>query len=131
MQWLIDIIKEWIGLNAGYFFRGDISAWDFTLVDFVRDENWHELDLSAIVPEGAKAVLLKVVVESVFEDKKFDLRAHGQIYNYNTCAIFTPKSSVRIGGVYLVPCDADRKIDYEAYSTGFTTINVIVVGWFL
>jgi len=71
------------------------------------------------------------VVESVFEDKKFDLRAHGQIYNYNTCAIFTPISSVRIGGVYLVPCDADRKIDYEAYSTGFTTINVIVVGWFL
>ena len=55
MQWLIDIIKEWIiaqgYLTKGYVKRDDPVNADFAMGDFTKDGTWHDLDLSSIVPE--------------------------------------------------------------------------------
>jgi len=142
MQWFIDTIyalaKNYIDAylathpSLGFFVdRGDPLAWDFTVGDFTDDNAWHDLDLSSIVPAGATSVLVKVNLESLQIEKKFELRRKDNASGYNTLAIWTQFSNVRIGGVFLVPCNANRVIQYLANPATWSLINVNVNGWFL
>jgi len=142
MQWFIDIIyglcKNYIDAylathpSLGFFVdRGDPLAWDFTVGDFTDDNAWHDLDLSSIVPAGANSVLLKINLETLEIEKKFELRKKDNTDIYNTLAIWTQFSNVRIGGVFLVPCNANRVIQYLANPATWSVMNVQVNGWFL
>jgi len=142
MQWFIDTIfdlaKNYIDAYlathpalSSVVNRGDNLAWDFTEVDFTKDNAWHDLDLSAIVPAGATWVLLKINLETTAAEKKFELRKKGNTSIYNTLAIWTPFANVRIGGVFLIPCDTNRVIEYYANPATWSTIFVNVNGWIL
>jgi len=41
-----------------FFAKPDQQSYDFELEDFTRDYQYHDLDLSGIIPAGTKAVLL-------------------------------------------------------------------------
>jgi hypothetical protein len=129
MQWLIDLIVAAVGSEIGYFDRGDTSAWDFTIGDLTVDGDWHEIDLSSIVPDGATAVSLKVNIRNTTFERKFELRKSGNSDEYCSCVIWSQVANVRIGAVYPVSCSTDRKVDYRFVGGGWNLCNIQVNGW--
>ena len=131
MQWLFNLVTAIVSANFGFVFRGDNPSWDFTGGDLVIDNAWHKLDLSAIVPENAVAVLLKVNLKATIAGKKFDLQRGDQLLAINTCALWTQVPDLTIGGVFVIPCTEGRWIRYKANVATWNTLNLNVNGWWL
>ena len=55
--------------------RGDPDAYDFTLGDFIRDSAWHDLDLSAIIPVGTRAIIFNTQLQSTTTNISFWMRS--------------------------------------------------------
>lgn len=111
--------------------RGDPADYDFTTGNFTTDDNWHDLDLSSIVPSGATWVKVKVVFTDDAVDSYLALRKNG---NTNTRVSLSNKVRVANKTHYItgfVPCDSNRVIEYIATNTTFTTISLVVTGWVL
>lgn len=113
-----------------YVDRGDADDWDFTTVDFITDYNWHELDLSNIVPEGVKTVLLCVLIRDDAINSYIEFRKKGNLYAINRFLTQTQTANIWIADEGIVSCDVNRKIEYQTSNTTFGVINLIVKGWF-
>ena len=135
MQWLIDIVYDAVMAQlaaAGIFAnRGDPAAADWTQLTLSQDGAWHTLDLSAIVPAGAKAVLFAASISSPLPSRILQLRRHG---NANTLAV--SKIETQVAGVtrsrdLICPVDSDRKADYYVSSPVWIAISLTVKGWWI
>ena len=115
---------------TSYVDRGDPNAWDYVVGDFTRDNVWHELDLSAIVPAGATAVLVRVAVESSPAPKYFNLRKNGNANVFNITTLATQVAGIPFRDTFIVSVDAERIIEYLVTDTTVTTINFVIRGWF-
>ena len=112
-----------------FYDRGDPSSIDFTLSDFTTDEAWHDLDLSNIVPSGAKAVLLSLLIQ---DDKTLSwvmFRKNGNINEYNVSTRRTQIIDVFVDADIIVSCDVNRVIEYKTENTTFTRLELKVRGW--
>lgn len=116
-------------LNQGFVDRGDPSGWDYQVSDLTTDNTWRDLDLSLIVPEGAKAVLLSVAIKDAVADSWVSFRKNGNTNNYNLNAFRTQVANIQIRQTLIVACDTDRKIEYKGKNLTFTTLNILVIGW--
>ena len=115
--------------NSYYEDRGDPSTYDFIKTDFTTDGNWHDLDLSSIIPEETVLVHVRVRLSSSFL-AGLQFRKKG---NSNTINVAVMK--IQVAGVYyyedfLVACDNDRKIQYLASNLAWTALDFSVRGWF-
>ena len=65
-----------LGVEDGgqYVDRGDPSSWDFQEGDLTTDNTWRDLDLSSIVPSGAVAVHLYVLIKDDTANKNIKFR---------------------------------------------------------
>lgn len=131
MQWFIDIIKERIHSQLGYFDRGDPAAPDFVKTDFIRDNAWHTLDLSAIVPEGAVLVLFCVRAHSPYIEQGIRLRKHGNTNDVARSMLRTQLAHVSMHFDWSTACSPDRKIDYRISVDPWGLIYLTVKGWWL
>jgi len=146
MQWLIDIIKEYIAtlkfttlleveaqgyIKTSYVDRGDYPDWDFTYFNFVKDGQFHDLDLSTIVPAGAKAVHMLVWFKSSSVQKNVWFRKKGNVAAFNMAMSYTQIADFNITNDIIVCLDSNRKIQYNMSSSGVSEIRVIVRGWWL
>jgi hypothetical protein len=111
--------------------RGDPSAHDFAVGDLTTDGSWHDLDLSGIVPAGAKAVLLGVQVIDDTVNVGIGFRRHGNSYGINAGYFMEIVANGNLRGTLIVPCDSNRVIEYLANNNIFSTINITVMGWFI
>ncbi|MFA5763644.1 MAG: hypothetical protein WC915_02440 [archaeon] len=117
--------------TGGYVDRGDPSNWDFTTTDFIADSAWHDLDLSAIVPAGAKAVSIKLYVDKTVANRVVSLRKKGNTNTIAGITINTQSASFGIYGNGIVGCDSDQVVEYYAQSGAWPTFNLVVTGWFI
>lgn len=116
------------GLNS----RGDPSANDFTIVSFTADATWRDLDLSAILPVGTKAVVLRIGIQNDTAGQSVSFRKNGNSNASNSAIVYTPVANVPNAGQNTVFCDANRVIEYYATNGGtWASINVCVMGWYL
>ncbi|MHA1304367.1 MAG: hypothetical protein ACTSPI_11775 [Candidatus Heimdallarchaeaceae archaeon] len=114
---------------AKFYDRGDSADWDFNVNDFTKDDSWHDLDLSSIVPEGATAVALRLMINNTSLLSEVHFRKNGQA-NTNSSVIFTQVVGRRFGGDIIVACDSNRFIEYRiASATGWSELYVAVKGW--
>ena len=110
--------------------RGDPAAYDFQIGDLTTDGNWHDLDLSAFVPSGTKAVLLRINLQDDAASSRFRIRKNGNTLAYNSNDFYTQVANVFFGAVAFVPCDQNRIIEYNADNLTWTAINIVILGWF-
>jgi hypothetical protein len=115
---------------SSYVDRGDPNAWDYIVGNFTRDNVWHELNLSSIVPAGAAAALIRVAVEATAAGKYFSLRKNGNANVFNMATLATQVANVVYRDSFIVSLDTERKIEYLVTDTTVTTINFVVRGWF-
>jgi hypothetical protein len=121
----------WAG--GAYIDRGNPAseAYDYTLSDFTTDATWRDLDLSAIVPAGAKAIQVFISIEDGTTEKYFFLRKNGNTSFYNVVGNRTQVANVLTSYTITVGCDANQVVEYRASNVTFTTINLMVAGWYL
>lgn len=107
--------------------RGDPASADYTQATLTLDSSWNDLDLSGIVPTGAKAVALRVVI-TAGTGKYILFRRNGNsnIINISQVTQGSLTSTLAAVGDLVVPCDANQVIEY--YGTG-GTLEVTVKGW--
>ncbi|NIP22616.1 MAG: hypothetical protein GWN55_00370 [Phycisphaerae bacterium] len=117
--------------QSGYVDRGDPSAYDWTHADLTEDGTWRDLDLSSIIPETAKLVHLRVIVQDDAASSSLALRENGNSNLHNGNAVRTQAPDIVNEGEVLVKPDKNRKIEYNATNTTWTLINIVVRGWFL
>ncbi len=118
-------------LCTSFIDRGDPAAWDWTVINFTRDFNWHDLDLSGIVPAGAKSVLFLGELKDDLVGKVFYLRKKGNVNTRNKCVVITQVSGIGNTHDLVCPCDSNRKVQYASNAVDNTVLNLIVKGWWL
>lgn len=120
------------GLNNSnsYEDRGDPSAYDKTLTDFTTDNSWHDLDLSSVVGAQAKAIHMRIVVTDNAAGSFVQFRKKGNSNTYNCALIYTQVADQELHNEVIVACDKNQKIQYRTTNTTFTTINLVVKGWY-
>jgi hypothetical protein len=121
----LDVIE-----TLGYHDRGDPAAWDKILTDLTTDATWRDLDLSGVCPEGIKAIQIRVEARGQTPGGSFGMRKKGNENDYNVLeqCIQVADKIVCIHGT--IPCDTNRKIQYNAADIDWTSINIVVKGWF-
>lgn len=114
-------------LKAGFVDRGDPVNPDKVLADWVGGLVWTDWDLSAIVPAGAKSVLLAVVVGGSDSAQRIHFRKNG---NANENASVAARSYINGDNWYqfTIPCDVNRVIEYK-FSCN-QKCEATVMGWF-
>ncbi len=114
----------------GFFHnRGDPGFWDFILGNFTTDANWYDLDLSTIVPVGAKTILIHVQLTDNASASFVGFRKNGNSSIYNVAYAQTQVSGITNYISLIVPCDSGRIIEYQFSNTTFTAIKLTVGGW--
>jgi len=116
-------------LMPAFVDRSDPAAWNFTLADFTTDGNWHELDLSGIIPANAKAAALSLMVADDVVNSSVRLRRPGQTYDYNCSEIVTMVADTPIVGDFVTALSDNRKIEYRTSPVTFNGIILTVKGW--
>lgn len=157
MEWLIDIIKEWViaqayateawvylrmtemkvwawnqgWLEHAFVDRGDPAGFDYDWEDFTRDDAWHDLDLSSIVPAGAKAVSLYLEFEDALVLKYIMFRKKGNVNEKAISKEYCSVANIESGNDLTVPLGENRVIQYKTNMQDRQTANVCIKGWWL
>lgn len=111
--------------------RGDPNAFDWDVGDLTTDGTWNELDCSGIVPAGATAILFQVNLVDDAANSVFYLRKKGNTNSYNYASLGTIVAGVSNRDTNLCFCDTDRKVEYMGTNLAFTTINILIRGWYI
>lgn len=112
--------------------RGDTENFDFTLSDFTTDGEDYDLDLSNILPEGAKAVIFRVRVKDGAVDSIVTFRPFG--YSSSTKHGYVIRTIVVDDfneALFIVPLNSKRILKYNGTNLTFTNIDLVVTGWFI
>lgn len=118
--------------SAGHKFynRGDPTGYDFDIADFTKDGEWHDLDLSNIIPPNAVAAFIKVYTQAPSAGRWMYLKRKGDAYDYNSFAQFTQAANISIMSEGFVFLNAERIIQYKIPNVTWTAIYLVVRGWF-
>lgn len=117
--------------NIGYHDRGDPADLDWDEGDLTADNDWHDLDLSGIVPDKATLVGIFTEVRDNLVNQIFRVRTKGNVNTRNRDQLITVLANVYNSGMLFVAPDADRIIQYRANNTTWTNIQLCITGWFL
>lgn len=116
--------------SLNYIDRGDCSEYDFCKEDFITDLNWHDLDLSNIIPKGTQLIHIRIRMASS-SLAGINFRKKGNIYGKNTAIIKSQVRNVYYYEEFFVTCDTERKIEYLASNVSWTALDIIIRGWFV
>ena len=117
------------GKIAMYVDRGDPAALDFVIGDFTKDAAWHDLNLSAIIPATAAAVLINIDYDNNAANQHITLRKKGNSNNFNHFKVHTRVAAQNDHALAIVSPDANRVIEYSVANAGWNTLGMTVRGW--
>ena len=125
-------IKAYVDAAGGGFVdRGDPTGFDWDQTDLsVQNDTWNDLDLSAIVPAGAKLVLFRTLIKDASVNVVVYLREKGNVDAYNATDTRTQVSNVYLAGEALVACGSDRVVEYRI-TAAIDYLGFLVKGWWL
>lgn len=123
-------IKAYVDSKCVFTDRGDPDSYDFRVADFTTNDNWYDLDLSSIVPSGAKAVVFTYWLEDDVVSSRIYFRKNGNSYSRAVGKARVIVADQEHWGTIIVPCDSNRIIEYRATNTTFTRLDIVVTGWF-
>ena len=119
------------GVNMKYVDRGDPAAYDFDQTVLVTDGAWHDLNLSSIVPAEGASHLVHLCFNIVDDSagKYIQFREKGNSNAYNVLDLINQVANFPIIYDGFVLMDSSRVIEYRCSNTVFTTLGIVVRGW--
>lgn len=122
-----DFVNPPVNIADISHWRGDPSSADKTESDLSTTNAWTDLDLSAIIPPGAKTVnMICSLTGNAGSLLKF--RRNGQTGDKSVAVIGSSVNSVTVYADLIVSCDDDRIIEYYR-SSDITAITLTVKTW--
>jgi len=109
---------------------GNISSYDLTETGMTTDGNWHEWDISSVVPEGARRVHISALFRDDAVGKALGFRKNGD-GSYDPTYRYTQVADADYGCDYIVPVDDAGIIEYYASNTTWTSIDLKIRGWWI
>ena len=103
---------------------------DFSKTAFTWDGTWHNLDMSAIVPIKAKAVLVEVGLDWDHVGNQVFLRHPDDTYRDGGIQFRQTVASEWHSRTVLMPVK-NATISYKTWSGTGKTFNWVVLGWFV
>ena len=116
---------------SGVVGRGPAAGPDWAVGDLDPDGAEHDLDCSAIVPAGAKWILLFVTLQCTTDPGAFAAwkKSDGALGIGD--ATQAGQTSDLAAGTLFVPCDTDRVLSYFATAGTYPMLSVSITGWIL
>lgn len=116
--------------GLSYVNRAEQSAYDYNQSTLTKDGAWHTLNLSAIVPANAKLVLLRVGAAYTAAGYYFRISKAGQPGPFSWADIATQAANIVNEQTVLVDCSG-QQIQYWCSAVSFSSLRLLVLGWFL
>jgi len=110
---------------------GDPAASQFTEGDLTHDAVLHELDLSAIVPQGATFVQFTVTAMHNASGYTFFMIPGNNVNPLNALGLVAPGNGIICFTAGLLACSPDRKIKYFSSEVPAFGISITIRGWIL
>ena len=117
--------------RVNYVDRGNPYLWDWTHATLTTDNTWRDLDCNAIVPAGAKAILFYLHVSDDAIGGEFYLRKNGNLWTINWGGVINSVANQAFPAHIIIPCDANRVVEYRGTSKAWTAIAIAICGWFI
>lgn len=120
------------GLEGAHLYvdRGDPDAYDFGEADIPFDSDFHDLDLSAIVPVGTIAAKLTMRFLPLDVNTYVYLRKKGNTNLLSRAVLRAPAAEVITEGDLIVALNSNRLA--ESYSTGMVMyLYATITGWWI
>jgi len=130
MQAIIDIIAARCHALYGYHDRGDPVSFDWQWPALTADNNWHDLNLSGIVPAGALLVLFSVFHRASATSARFLMRQNGNYNEFNVASLRSQNANILQDTHFLVSPDANGIVEYRIVPFGTDYLRLTVLGWF-
>jgi hypothetical protein len=115
------------------FVNRNAGGYDYTISDMGAINGFRTLDISAIVPAGAKVVHMLVIGKSTTVGDNVAVRNYDNTGNslYN-CNIAIPCIVANVQGCAsgVVPCSSDRKVSVYR-DTNVNVFSISILGWFI
>lgn len=112
-----------------YIQRGGDPVSDYTQATLTEDSAWHDLDLSAIIPVGAKAVSLSVAAKDGTVGQQLYIRPNGTTNNQYALVVNIQVANVWMSAQGFIALDSNRVVEYYL-SSGMDYSGITVTGWF-
>lgn len=125
----LDVTGEINSTYGFYHDRGDPAAHDYTQATLTTDGSWNNLDLSGIVPAGAKTVLLRVILRDGAIGQSLAFRKNGNANTVNAAEVVNQVANINLDTDVMVSCDTDRVIEYNGSNVVWDVIRMTVRGW--
>jgi len=100
-------------------------------MDFTRNGEVQDLDLSGIIGTGKKLIKIRIVVKSDNAGRMIEFRKKGNSNWVNAISCRTQAGNISIDYDIEIECDVNGKIEYKGVSSPFGTIDFTVRGWFI
>jgi len=113
-----------------FFAKTDQESYDFLKTDLTTDYQYHDLDLSSIIPPGTVAVLMWGAFKGDVAHAEVNLTRAGYSGNYLKALFFQPIVNEGFGFSAIIPVSPDRKIKYRISNVNWVYVNLNIVGWF-
>lgn len=126
---LKDLTMQYKRFGNRTIYRGDVTGNDFDSGDFTKDNAYHELDLSSIIPNGTKFVTLKILVKTDTSGHTLTFRRKGNANEYNTLTGVVPIGLVNFWIIGRCFVSTDGKIEYKLPNTTYQTLTLLVVDY--
>jgi hypothetical protein len=116
--------------SRGAIDRGDPAADDKILANFTKNGAWQDWNLSAIVPSGARFVMISAYCRASTTGHTLKFRKNGNSNIYAVSVLGTVSANLYDFKDILVPLDTNRFIEYQATNTtDWTDMGATVKGW--
>jgi hypothetical protein len=123
------------GTNAklqGYVNRGSTNNYDFLKTDLTIDGLEHTIDMSGLIPAGAKAVQLAVVYDNNTVGQYFSLQTATGILEKNKIFFPVHVASQAHWLEDLLALPTDRILYYYASNAGtWGSLSIVIRGWIM
>ncbi len=123
------ILSTDIGRPTGFVDRGDPATYDYAKEDLTIDGAWHDMDLSGIVSEFAKAVFIIGHLQGNGIDWEIRFRKNGNANEVAHGGMETIRANVERHRSSVVALDDNRVIQYKVDNQNWDTLDLAVKGW--
>jgi len=114
-----------------YVVRTGMTTWDYLTASFTRDGNIYSKNVSAIVPVDAQMIKCRVYV-------KGDAVGSSIIFGGPSVTTITEMAGIRTSYIsdywdliVDIPVEGQQSFKYRASSVNISTLNMIILGWWL
>ena len=125
---------EWLASGSGerYVDRGNATAFDIDEQTLTMDNDWHDWDLSSIVPLNAAGKAINIrTLSSDNTANNFSLREKGSTdVAWNILNVRNAAGGTTINQDGIVVCNASRVIEYKVSATA-TLAEAVIRGWWV